>query len=223
MTTETSADETGAGPARRRPLRELGQFVDRRVTALQERYLDRGSVAVATLARLRRGVSKEVGALPELWQVTLEGIPMPFEPYDDTPTYGERAAYTAITLYALHQQSRRDGMHRRGPSLGTAARVLRKRAPSEDAVRRRFEAVGTATTFAEVVHHSRGLITQLRGAGIPLDYGVLADQLFLLQTPGGADQVRLAWGRDFYRVTSDSPNGDPAPAAETALTSEEVS
>lgn len=194
--TEATTDR----PARRRPLRPLGSFVSKRVTAWQRDYIRRRPDALSTLAQLRRGVGKEVGSLPDLWRFTLEGLPG--KPESDDPTYEERAAHTALTLFAVHQQSRREEMHLPGQSLGTAVRQLRSRSASDDAVRRRFEALGTAETFAEVVNHARGLINQLRAHSIPLDYGTFADDLFLLQTSAD-DQVRLRWGRDFYRVTSE--------------------
>ena len=79
-----------------------------------------------------------------------------------------------------------------------------------------------AETFLEVVHHARGLITQLRSHGIPLDYGMFTEDLVYLQTRG-ADRVRLRWGRDFYRIPKQSEHiDDDTPAAETAPTEEEA-
>jgi CRISPR system Cascade subunit CasB len=206
-------------PPAARPRGSLGQFVTGRVTAWQHDYIQRRSPALAILAQLRRGVGKDVGALPELWQYTLDGLPGPSPREGAPPSWAEQAAYTALTLFALHQQSRREEMHQPGQSLGTAVRVLQSRAASSEAVRRRFEALGTAETFSEIVHHARGLITQLRAEAIPLDYGMLAQDLFRLQTKS-ADRVRLQWGRDFYRPArsqdqdqSDDPNNSPAATA----------
>lgn len=211
-------------PVRRRVLRQLGAFVSRKVTGWQRGYIRRSPTALAILAQLRRGVGKDVGAVPDLWQYTLEGLPGP-EPRDDPPTRDEQAVYTALTLFAVHQQSRREEMHLPGRSLGAAVRLLRARATSADAVRRRFEALGTAGTFPEVVHHARGLITQLRAHSIPLDYGAFTDDLVDLQG-AAANQVRLRWGRDFYRSKPDSDGTDDvetdSPAAGAAPTSEEA-
>ena len=201
---------------RTRPLGELGHFVHGQVAKLQAQFLREEPAAIATLAKLRRGVGKEVGELPDLWQATLDGLPEQASERDE-PTFDERAAYTAITLYALHQQSRRDtGMHVPGERLGTAVAKL-ARATNEVAVRRRFEALGTADDFAEIVHHARGLITQLRGEKLGIDYGIFADELVKLQIPGRAAQVRLQWGRDFYR----RPPKPQASADPTATDSEE--
>jgi CRISPR system Cascade subunit CasB len=201
-------------------LRAVGRFVNARVTQLQHGYLQRRPAAVAALAQLRRGVGKPVGAIAELWQLTLEGVPLPPR-YGDQPTTNERAAHTAMTLYALHQQSRSEPMHRPGQSIGTAARILAQRSPSAEATRRRFEALGTATTFEEVSHHARGLISQFRTYGVPLDYGQFADQLVGLLHPASADRVRLSWGRDFYRPAAHEPTtNQTAPAGEAATTEE---
>jgi CRISPR system Cascade subunit CasB len=176
--------------------------VTARVTQLQHGYLQRRPAGVAALAKLRRGVGKPVGAVADLWQLTLEGVPLPPR-YGDEATINERAAHTALTLYALHQQSRSEPMHRSGQSIGAAARILARRTTSSEATRRRFEALGTASTFEEVSHHARGLISQFRTHGIPLDYGRFADQLVGLLHPASADRVRLSWGRDFYQPTTD--------------------
>jgi CRISPR system Cascade subunit CasB len=220
MTTANPPDpavesEPADGRRQRPPLRAVGRFVDARVSQLQRGYLERRPAAVATLAQLRRGVGKPVGAVAELWQATLDGVPLPPR-YGDAATDNERAAHTALTLYALHQQSRGEPMHQPGQSIGTAARSLSRRAPSEDATRRRFEALGTASTFEEVTHHARGLISQFRAYGVPLDYGQLADQLVWLLRPATADRVRLAWGRDFYRLAvTDQPTAAAAAAQPT--------
>ncbi|MBE0417727.1 MAG: type I-E CRISPR-associated protein Cse2/CasB [Coriobacteriia bacterium] len=181
--------------------------MDERVSQLQRDYIGRRGHAVATLARLRRGVGKPPGATAGLWEATLEGVPLPAR-YGDEPTSNEWATYAAVTLFAIHQQSQGTPMHEPGRGLGKAVRMLCTRnaaaGRSQDAVRRRFEALGTATDFAEVVHHARGLIGQLRTFGIPLDYGRLAEDFVWLQRPQGADRVRLAWGRDFYSEDHES-------------------
>lgn len=195
---------------RRRPGGGAGTIVGQKVYALQRAYTERRDPeATAVLARLRRGVGKEPGELPELWEVTFEDLPVP--EYDsDEPTPLERAVYTALTLYAVHQQSQSAPMHRQGSTLGAAVRQLRRQAASDEAVQRRFEALGTADSFREVVHHARGLITQLRGAGIPLDYGRLADDLYRLQDTRGraAARVRLSWGRDFHAKQKNEENDE---------------
>lgn len=185
-------------PTRQRRISPFGQYVHRRVSFWQQRYLDRRPDGLEVLARLRRGAGKELSDVPELMAYTLDGIPA--EDFQgEGPTRAERAVHTALTLYAVHQQSRRQPMHVPGRSFGAALRELRRRPPSEEAVRRRFEALATAETPAEAVYHARGLITQLRAYDIALDYGTFTDDLIGLQGRG-AGRVRLQWGRDFYRT-----------------------
>jgi CRISPR system Cascade subunit CasB len=133
-----------------------------------------------------------------------------------------------MTLYALHQQSQETEMHKPGVRFGAAVRRLaagdgtksaagdgaksaRKDSKADDAkggkedgrsqaVVRRFMAVATAQTINEVLFHVRGLITQLRREKQPLDYAMFAEDILKLLTPGRENQVRLAWGREFYRT-----------------------
>lgn len=218
MTTANADTSTAWVP----PLSELGQFVHGRVLRLQQGYLANRSTETAQLARLRRAIGSAPGSVPEVWDVTLQGLDLPSN-VDDAPTPREYAAYTAVTLYALHQQSRRVKVHRRGDSLGTATRRLVRSGVSEEAMTRRFQAIGTAVEFSEIVFHARGLISQLRGSGdrstIQLDYGLFADHLLKLQLPSSAGEVRLRWGRDFYRPAAASEAASPSDSKSEALDS----
>jgi CRISPR system Cascade subunit CasB len=189
-------------------LRRLGTLVDERVRGLQARYRKNESTGVSDLAALRRASSAAAGADPRVWQLTLAGLEVAPNA-DDEPTADERAAHAALTLYAIHQQSRTAPMHRAGHGLGRAVRVLGQRSGNEAAVRRRFEALGTASTFSELMEHARGLVRQLRSFDVPLDYGQLADDLAALQDPGSAASVRLRWGRDYHRARSADRAGTP--------------
>ncbi|MCL2465176.1 MAG: type I-E CRISPR-associated protein Cse2/CasB, partial [Micrococcales bacterium] len=181
-------------------------FVTRRVVELQRGYLADASAARAALARLRRGVGQPYGALVDLLEYEVN--PATPRPRGDAPSADEIAIHTALTLYALHQQSQDRPMHVPRTSFGTALGVLRYRDGEENAgVIRRFQAVGTASDFPELAQHARALITLLRAAERGFDYGRFAADLVALQDPGRAGGVRLRWGRDFFRVVtpSDSP------------------
>lgn len=187
----------------------LNDFVTQRVQKLQSSYLRGESGATASLARLRRAISDEPGTNPVVWQETL-GLPAQFVGQGDDPSRAERAVHYAITLYAIHQQSQGKSMHHKGYGLGRAARQLGKDGgASEQAVLRRFQALGTATSLAEAATHARGLVTQFRGAGIPLDYGKLAAEFVQFQDPRQIASVRLNWGRDYYRAYRDPEASAP--------------
>ncbi len=92
---------------------ELASFVGSQVKKLQDSYVfgDRAGSAAA-LANLRRSVSQDPGANPDIWEVTLEGLPTVFVGKTDEATEGEKAVHAAMTLYAVHQQSKTAPMHR---------------------------------------------------------------------------------------------------------------
>lgn len=204
----TSTEPLPAAPpaagAHRTPDDLLAEFVRARVNVLQRAYLNRESHALASLARLRRAITSSAGSRPEVWQETLGEFPESLVGRGEAPSEFESAAHQAITLFALHQQSGTQGAHRKGGTIGRAARQLARGASSESAVFRRFQALATASSEDELLHHLRGFITQLRSASISLDYGQLSVDLRRLRHPRLADRVRLRWGRDYHRTTADT-------------------
>lgn len=201
-TTPTESPDTGPAASAPRPRRlgVLGHALDGRIERLQRDYLRGSPAARADLARLRRGLGKPAGSVPEIWSLTVGAVPDTLSWHGDEPSWAEQAAHAALTLYALHQQSMPTPAHSPGTSFGSAVGRLRFSAQrSEEAVTRRFMAAATAGSMAGVLTHLRGLITLLRGERRGIDYAALADDLSRLVAPGGAPVVRLAWGRAFYR------------------------
>ncbi|MDR2975157.1 MAG: type I-E CRISPR-associated protein Cse2/CasB [Propionibacteriaceae bacterium] len=191
------------------PGRELAEFVGRRVARLQTAYLDpTRSEGKAQLAELRKSAA-EPGGSPNTWFMEFEGFPGDLVGTRDEPYPAERAAHLAFTLYAIHQQSQNTAMHQFGREFGlgrAVARLQRQQSTSDPTGKlpTRFAALGTASDFDEISHYARQLITQLRAAAIPLDYGILAAQFLSLQYPSSAGFVRRAWGRDFAGTHSSS-------------------
>ena len=73
-------------------------------------------VCRATLAQLRRGVGRTPGEIPDLWGILLQDMPEDMQGHGSTASYQEIAIYTALTLFAVHQQGwdpRSQPMHRR--------------------------------------------------------------------------------------------------------------
>ena len=157
----------------------------------------------AELAELRRGVGRQPGDLPALWGALLADMPEQLQG-SNGPSKAEWAVYTALTLFALHQQGEASvSMHQPGRTLGGAVRQLAEKTAAgqdwtESSVLRRFNALATADSMPEVSHHLRGMIQLLRREGIPLDYPQLAEDLYQYQFVDGAPNVRLRWGRDLY-------------------------
>lgn len=174
-----------------------------------ERLLTEGAWSRAMLARLRRGIGKKPGEFPELFEIILGDMPEKLYGKGDEPSYSVWAIYTALTLFALHQQGKdrpmsvsgKSGNKNTGISLGTAVGYLVKQnREREPAIKRRFDAVVTANEFIEFAYHARGLIQLLKAGDIALDYPSFAEDLYWYQFDETKNRVRLRWGEDYYRI-----------------------
>ncbi len=185
-----------------REAKQASAFVKRKINSVTGTKSE--SATRAILARLRRGIGKAPGSLPDLWDVTLGGLPEELFSKDEEPTYSEWAVHTALTLYALHQQGKnfeKQIMSIEGAFLGTAVRrLVESDHGNEDAVTRRFHAVAVSESFERLSWHLRGLVQLLRSKDIPLDYAALTEDLYWFQFQDRRDDIRLKWGQDFYRV-----------------------
>ncbi|MEU0570419.1 type I-E CRISPR-associated protein Cse2/CasB [Nonomuraea sp. NPDC005983] len=202
---------TTVPPAAQRSVVDLvGDVAGEYISRLQAGYLLDESWAVSTLAQLRRGAGKLPQDVPELWGMTgTEQLQFERELSDGEVERAEAALFLAVTLYALHQQSRPEQrMHRRGDELGEAVRRLMSGGAIDEPIRRRFVRVGTAGTRQALANRLREVITLLRGQSIPLDYALLARQLYQAQHPEGMRQVRQRWGRSFHAYRPDNSGGE---------------
>ncbi len=178
-----------------------------------ERLLTEGPWSRAMLAKLRRGIGKEPGEVPELFEILFSDMPEELYGKGDEPSYAVWAIYTTLTLFALHQQGKdhpmsvdgEAGGKKTGNSLGAAVgylvkKVVKKDKDREPAIKRRFDAVSTANEFTEFAHHARGLIQLLRAGDIVLDYPRFAEDLYWYQFDEVRNRIRLRWGEDYYRI-----------------------
>lgn len=223
---DNQAPPADARPAPTRRRRPFGGHVAGTISRLQQRHLDRSPTAAALLAQLRTAVTAAPGSQYSVLELTAVPDQWLASQPDRDPTDTELAKHAALALYALHQQSVYDKpMHVDGPGFGTAISLLSRETTSSEAVRRRFTALGTATTYSATLHHLRSLVHQLRGYKIGFDYGLLADDLVTLLGPAGHERVRAIWGRDFYRhlPTAESDATNPTPSATNRTTVPETS
>ncbi len=171
------------------------------------------------LAAFRAGLGRPPGTVPALW------------PYYTTPindrlakqgrvSHELAAEHAALALFGLHQQSRSDPMHRPGVRLGQALRRLHKQSEQDkgflrEAVDRRVNAAASATQVSAFLTHLRGLISQLRTVGVPLDYDWLLRDIRAWQRPDTRQLARRRIGLDYYgwqppAKTPADPTTDPA-------------
>lgn len=221
MTTTVNAITASADPLpeRRRTVREsVREATNTRILTLQRGCLADRPDAVAALARIRRGAGKPINTVPDLWGLTATD-----QLYTDLARHGEaeltraeNAVHIAVTLWSLHQQSRRDApMHiPGGPQLGRAVRDLMPRDEIDEPLRRRFVRVGTASSLEILAQRLRDLVLVLRQQAQAMDYAALAEQLYRWQLPDERATVRRDWGRNFHARpqpdTAVTPSADEA-------------
>ena len=173
---------------------------ERRITAFMKRKLERlrtlpENQCRAELAELRHGF--------------LTDLPEEFYRNDGNASPGEWAVYTALTMFALHQQGhdfRSEWMNEDGMKFGASVRKLAKDEDELKRIRARFNKIATASDLPELNHHLRGVINLLSGNGIKLDYADLAVDLYNYSYAEGRTKVRLKWGQDFCRQIKNDEN-----------------
>lgn len=216
----------------------LGQRVGARLAGIQREMFtphgrrDRRPCIRAALAEWRRAAGREPQDDPIAWVSVLGPSPidggtgeallpevLQAAPLDQEPSRWERAAFTVLTLYALHQQSQPTGMHvhvdasaRRTPnSVGHAYGRL-ARATGAGSTKNRFDALLLARGADTLHTQLRSAIALFRSHGIPLDYGLLAQDLVRLGFSKGRQSVLLRWGRDFIAGWKPAASGRPTRA-----------
>ena len=159
------------------------------------------SLATAQLAQLRRGAGNDPTNNPGLWEIIfgnntdIPQFPKRYLGYNDAVSHGEQATYAAITLFALHQQSRSQLMHVPNFRFGTAVGQLVLQ--TSESMKKRFDALLKARSESARRHYLRSLITLLRSEEIAFDYGQFAQDYMQLLNPEKRDAVILRWNRDF--------------------------
>lgn len=101
-----------------------------------------------------------------------------------------------------------------GPQAVSARRQSDPVEEASESVRKRFVRLGTSSDYEILSERLRQFVLLLRAARIPLDYGLLAQQLFLWQDEFRREDIRRAWGREFHlvyaRETADGQQGETA-------------
>jgi CRISPR system Cascade subunit CasB len=152
----------------------------------------------AMLARLRRAAGTLPAENAEVWEVTIGALRGEWAGQDREKA--ELAVHTALTLFGLHQQGSYQSVNVPGVGFGKAVkRIIDPNKANEAGTRRRFNALATASEFAELAYHARGLVQLIRAKGAGFDYPKFAVELYQYQlNPEQRNRVRMHWARDFY-------------------------
>ena len=89
-------------------------------------------------------------------------------------------------------------MHKNGNTLGRAAYNIANSSDDVERVVKRLNLVVTSTTKEELAYQLKSIVQLLKSKSIPLDYAKLAEELYRLNYPEQAADIKLSWGRDFY-------------------------
>lgn len=179
---------------------EVRKFVSGRLLAI--RRLAAAGREKALLAELRRGIGRVPGDAPKLWGFLFEEMPEAMMSRGKDPTREEWAIYTALTLYAFHQQGKdalEENMHVPEQSIGCAVGSLARDEDESDRIQVRWGVFATSSDMAEAAVQLRALVSLLRAESIGFDYAGLAKDLYEYQFQERAKSVRLRWGQDFYK------------------------
>lgn len=202
---------------------DLAIAVGRTAHRLQEEILgargDRAqAIAQGTLASLRRSAAFTPEQDPLAFQRVLSTLRPGLHEADlgssETASATERAAFHALTHFALHMQSQSSGMHVSGRSFATAAGLL-IRGVESSSIRPRFNALLAARSESARLTHLRSLVTLLRSSHLGFDYGWLAQDLRAL-TGARRNNVLLRWGRDVVVGPARDDSKATLPAQPTA-------
>ncbi|MFC8981012.1 type I-E CRISPR-associated protein Cse2/CasB [Streptomyces sp. NPDC057411] len=186
----------------------VADFAHQQIGHWQRGYITDQAKAVAARARLSREAGKSAAEVFDLWDLvdleSLRSMRGDGRPLSEAElARAEEALLMAFTLWALHQQSRSTGVHQldrsgRPRGLGAAVRRLMPAGEIDDALRKRLVRAGKASDLATLAKRLRDIVLLLRREDVPLDYSLLAGQLYQWQWPGGMSTVRTAWGRSFH-------------------------
>lgn len=214
---------------KQRQLAELvAKYAMSKIAPLQEAYLGennaRSAWARATLAKLRRLDAVEDDSWFSLGDQLFDQWPAEKLAELRASSRDEelflRAVKSALSLYSLHQQSSKSAcalvrrqnetveeykIRRNRAGFGKCCRRIEPDLDEAKGVQRRLMAIESADEFDRVLHGLRGLIRLIKSsdsAGIDgLDYYTLAQDLYLLQLPGGwRDSVFSRWSKDYFSL-----------------------
>lgn len=188
-----------------KPVRIVVKEVVAKILGQLSRTLETSSTR-AVLANLRNSLGRKLETTVEVWPLIYEHLPEEFLSKAGKLTAEERAIMTTLQLYAIHQQGStvtvNEADWKKVGNLGSSLKTLRIASDNTKAIDRRFNAMITASTYAELENHLRYLIKLLKSnvktkGVVRINYAQLASDLFWYQL-GYGQSMKLNWGRSYY-------------------------
>lgn len=176
----------------------IKKYVAKKIATLQSGSPE----SKAILARLRRGLGKDLSESEESWGFIYLDLPESLSYEGSGISEAERAIHLALTLFAMHQQGSDRSAHIKDVSFGQAmSGIITKDRGNEDAVIRRFNSLITSDDITELSTHLRNMIQLMKASDrfIGFDYEIFTKDLYYYQFSEGKKNVKITWGKQFYR------------------------
>ena len=164
----------------------------------------------ALLANMRNSADKDISNNVDALAYVFSNLSYGEDDRGGELSYMEQAIFTAIQMYAIHQQSNVESVLKFGnndenesrekkykANIGDALATLRS--DESESIDKRFNAMITATNFNKLSYHLRQMIKILKSKSeAKVDYAKLAEDLYWFMI-GRKEEVRLSWARSYYK------------------------
>ena len=166
----------------------------------------------ALLANMRNSADKDISNNVDALAYVFSNLSYGEDDRYGELSYMEQAIFTAIQMYAIHQQSNVESVLKFGnddenesiekknkykANIGDALATLRS--DESESIDKRFNAMITATNFNKLSYHLRQMIKILKSkSDAKVDYAKLAEDLYWFMI-GRKEEVRLSWARSYYK------------------------
>lgn len=163
----------------------------------------------AVLANLRRTASVTGKGAQDVWPYMYDVLDDTYLSSNGIPTWAEQAIYTALHLYALHQQGNDQLVFEDKRPLFFEIAKLRRNEEKREALDRRMSILLGTSNFNSVVNGITRIVQIAKSEDISfkVDYADLATDLYYFQKGyKSAGEIRLKWGRQYYHNFSNKTN-----------------
>ena len=164
----------------------------------------------ALLANMRNSADKDISNNVDALAYVFSNLSYGEDDRGGELSFMEQAIFTAIQMYAIHQQSNVESVLKFGnndenesrekkykANIGDALATLRS--DESESIDKRFNAMITATNFNKLSYHLRQMIKILKSKSeAKVDYAKLAEDLYWFMI-GRKEEVRLSWARSYYK------------------------
>lgn len=184
-----------------------------RTAAIIKQLYSKGDLKKGILASVRHAPTVDSPQAQALWPLLMKYLTPNMLSSDGQPTAQEVAVYTAVRLYAVHQQSTKSFVfgavepqndEQTGEPLFRVLAQLRGSEDTRVALDRRVQPLLATTNLANVINALTHLVSILKATkpSLKIDYAQLAQDLYWFQQNyKQANRIRLQWGEAYYRST----------------------